>query len=400
MDGALPARARGLRHARPHAGEGATTFELFFDLVYVFAVTQVTDLISHEHGAEGVLHGLILFGMLWWTWCTFVWLGNQLRADVGLGAVGFGLALVGVFVIALAIPSAWDSAGEGLPGPVVLVSAYLFVRLVHLVVYTIAARDDAGLRRQIAISRLPLLVQAVLLVIGVVVGGQAQTALFAIAMLGEWLSVYLTSRHGSWRIYSASHWTERFELFVLIVLGESLVAVGVGAGEHPLTIPLLLAAGLGVVLAICLWWLYFDLVAAATGRRVAELAGTERIRIAFEAYVYGHFPLVAGVLLAAVGVEGALRLAGTDESLGAFYGLCLVGGVALHLIGHLIFDRRVQRARSVARACALVILVGLAPAIIRLPALGGLAAVTMVLVVLVVFERLYFTELRRQSRDA
>ena len=130
------------------------------------------------------------------------------------------------------------------------------------------------------------------------------------------------------------------------------MAVGVGAGEHPLTIPLLLAAGLGVVLAICLWWLYFDLVAAATGRRVAELAGTERIRIAFEAYVYGHFPLVAGVLLAAVGVEGALRLAGTDESLGAFYGLCLVGGVALHLIGHLIFDRRVQRARSVARACA------------------------------------------------
>ena len=161
MDGALPARARGLRHARPHAGEGATTFELFFDLVYVFAVTQVTDLISHEHGAEGVLHGLILVGMLWWTWCTFVWLGNQLRADVGLGAVG------------------------------------------------------------------------------------RETALFAIAMLGEWLSVYLTSRHGSWRIYSASHWTERFELFVLIVLGESLVAVGVGAGEHPLTIPLLLAAGLG-----------------------------------------------------------------------------------------------------------------------------------------------------------
>lgn len=316
MDGALPARARGLRHARPHAGEGATTFELFFDLVYVFAVTQVTDLISHEHGAEGVPHGLILFGMLWWTWCTFVWLGNQLRADVGLGAVG------------------------------------------------------------------------------------RETALFAIAMLGEWLSVYLTSRHGSWRIYSASHWTERFELFVLIVLGESLVAVGVGAGEHPLTIPLLLAAGLGVVLAICLWWLYFDLVAAATGRRVAELAGTERIRIAFEAYVYGHFPLVAGVLLAAVGVEGALRLAGTDESLGAFYGLCLVGGVALHLIGHLIFDLRVQRARNVARACALVILVGLAPAIIRLPALGGLAAVTMVLVVLVVFERLYFAELRRQSRDA
>lgn len=399
MEGASPASTRGRGRARPHAGEGATNFELFFDLVYVFAVTQVTELMSHEHGAEGVLHGLILFGMLWWTWCSFVWLGNQLRADVGLGAVAFGLALVGVFVIALAIPSAWDSSGEGLPGPTVLVCAYLFVRVLHLGIYTIVAQDDAGLRRQVAITRLPLLVQAVLLVIGVMVGGQVQTALFAIAMLGEWLSVYLTSRRGSWRIYSASHWTERFELFVLIVLGESLVAVGVGAAGHPLTISLLLAAGLGVLFAICLWWLYFDLVAPSTGRRVAELAGIKRIRLAFEAYVYGHFPLVAGVVLSAVGVEGALRLAGTDESLGAFYGLCLVGGMVLHLVGHLVFDRRVLRARNIARACALVALVLLTPAVIRLPALAALAVVTAVLVLLVVFERLHFSELRREYRN-
>lgn len=382
-----------------HAGEGATTFELFFDLVYVFAVTQVTDLMTHEHGFVGVLHGLILLGMLWWTWCAFTWLGNQVRADAGIGMIGFGLATVGVFVVALAVPDAWEHADGGLPGSAVLVCAYLLVRVIHLVVYGAAAQGDSGLRRQIAISWLPLVVMGGLLVLGTVLGGQAQTVLFAVAVLGEWLSIYLTSRRGSWRIHSAPHWTERFGLFVLIVLGESLAEVGVGAAEHPLTVPLLLAAGLGVGFAICLWWLYFDLVAPATEQRIAALEGAERVRVALEAYVYGHFPLVAGVVLAAVGIEGALRLADTTAPIGAFYGLCLVGGVVLHLTGHLIFDRRVLRARNIARISTLVALVALAPVIILLPALAALASVTAVLTALVVFERVHFAGLRRQYRD-
>ncbi|MCI0142583.1 low temperature requirement protein A [Arthrobacter bambusae] len=152
MDGTSPAPARGRRWpAGAHAGEVATAFELFFDLVFVFAATPVTGLMMHEHGVIGILHGLILLGMLWWTWCAFTWLGNQVRADAGIGMVGFGLATVGVFVVALSIPTAWEHADSGLPGPAVLVCAYLFVR----VVYTIAAQGDQGLRRQIAISWLP-----------------------------------------------------------------------------------------------------------------------------------------------------------------------------------------------------------------------------------------------------
>lgn len=400
MDDVTPTQARGRRwRASAHASEGATTFELFFDLVYVFAVTQVTDLITHEHGFVGVLHGLIVLGMLWWTWCGFTWLGNQLRADAGLGIIGFGLATIGVFVVAITIPQAWDSVDDGLPGPVVLVCAYLVVRVIHLVVYTVAAQGDAGLRRQIAISWLPLVGMGVLLAIGAVMGGQAQTILFAVAVLGEWLSIYVTSRRGNWRIHSASHWTERYELFVLIVLGESLVAVGVGAAEHPLTLPLLIAAGSGVGLAICLWWLYFDLVAPATERRIAELTGAERVRVALEAYVYGHVPLIAGVVIAAVGVEGALRSADVLEPIGAFYGLCLTGGVALHLVGHLIFDRRVLRARNIARMCTLLVLVALAPVLVLLPALATLAMVTAVLTALVIFERVHFAELRQRYRS-
>jgi low temperature requirement protein LtrA len=161
-------------------------------------------------------------------------------------------------------------------------------------------------------------------------------------------SIYLTSRSGSWRIHSASHWTERYALFVLIVLGESLVAVGVGAAEHPISVALLLAAGLGVGFAICLWWLYFDLVAPATERRVAELDGAKRVRLALEAYVYGHFPLIAGVVIAAVGVEGALQ-------------------------------------RFLPRSW-------------RFPALLALACVTVLLGGPVVFERVRFAELRDQYR--
>ncbi|MEU2612597.1 low temperature requirement protein A [Micromonospora sp. NPDC007271] len=400
MDGTSPAPARVRRwRARAHAGEGATTFELFFDLVYVFAVTQVADLMTHDHGAQGVLHGLILLGMLWWTWCGFTWLGNQVRADAGIGMAGFGLATVGVFVVAMTVPEAWSDADGGLYGPAVLVSAYLFVRVVHLVAYSIAAQGDVGLRRQIAISWLPLIVMGVLLLLGAAMGGELRTILFAVAVLGEWLSIYLTSRSGSWRIHSASHWTERYELFVLIVLGESLVAVGVGAAEHALSGPLLIAAGLGVGFAVCLWWLYFDLVAPATEQRVAELAGSKRVRVALEAYVYGHFPLIAGVVVAAVGVEGALHLAEKPEPVGAFYGLCPTGGVMLHMVGHLIFDRRVLRARNIARISTLLVLTVLSPVIVLFPALAALACVTFVLAALVVFERVHFAGLRQQYRN-
>ncbi|WP_372489683.1 low temperature requirement protein A [Arthrobacter bambusae] len=154
--------------------------------------------------------------------------------------------------------------------------------------------------------------------------------------------------------------------------------------------------GRGVGFAICLWWLYFDLVAPATERRIAELAGARRVRVALEAYVYGHFPLIAGIVMAAVGVDGTLRLADTPEPIGTFYGLCLAGGVILHLAGHLIFDRRVLRARNIARSSTILVLAALSSVIGLLSALAALASVTAVLAALVVFERVRFADLRQQ----
>ncbi|MET7775479.1 low temperature requirement protein A [Streptomyces mirabilis] len=129
-----------------------TTFELFFDLVYVFALTQVTAYMAHAHTGAGVLQGMLLLALLWWSWSAYAWLGNQARVDLGIVRAGMGLAMVGVFVAALALPEAWHDAPGGLAGPLVLTGAYLFVRCVHLVVYGLLARGDRALRRQVAID--------------------------------------------------------------------------------------------------------------------------------------------------------------------------------------------------------------------------------------------------------
>src|SRR5215216_2801724 len=250
-----------------------TTFELFFDLVYVFAATQVTGYMAHEHSGHGVVQGLLLLALLWWTWSAYAWLGNQARVDEGVLRVGMAVAMAAIFVVALTIPEAWHDAPGGLDGPLVLVGAYLLVRCVHFVLYTVAATGDRELRHQLAISSAPLLASAALLVPGALLGGWIQTLLFAGALLVDWGGVYLTAREGSWRLRSARYWTERHGLFIILALGESVVAIGAGAAQKAISAPLLLAAVLGVAAAVGLWWLYFDVASLAAEHRMLEAQG-------------------------------------------------------------------------------------------------------------------------------
>jgi low temperature requirement protein LtrA len=162
------------------------------------------------------------------------------------------IAMAAIFVVALTIPEAWQDAPGGLNGPLVLV------------------------------------------------GGWTQTLLFAAALLVDWVGVYLTSRHGNWRLRSAGHWTERHGELIILALGESVVAIGVGAASQPISAPLLLAAILGVAAAVGLCWLYFDVASLAAERRLLEAVGQARVRLALEAYTYGHFPIVAGIVVAAL----------------------------------------------------------------------------------------------------
>jgi low temperature requirement protein LtrA len=349
-------RARVLTVRRTDETHRATTFELFFDLVYVFAAIQITGYIFRAHSASGAAQGLLLLALLWWTWGGYTWLGNHARADEGVVRAAMAVATAAVFVVAVTIPEAWRDAPGGLHGPLVLVCAFLLVRCLHLTVYTIAARGDPTLRRQIAVSWGPTAAGAVLLVAGVLLGGAAQTLLFGAALVVDWGGVYLTSRRGGWRVHSAGHWTERHGLFVLLAIGESVVAMGVGAAEQTVGVPLILACVLGMALVLCLWWLYFEVIAIAAEERMAATSGQERAKMAIEGYTYGHFVLVAGVILAAVGVEGVIADADERTSVDGFYAVALFGGSALYLAGHLLFANRlhidVSRARVVANCGA------------------------------------------------
>jgi low temperature requirement protein LtrA len=394
ITGANKRRSAIVDSARPTSEDDtATTFELFFDLVYVFAMTQVTGYMVHAHDALGVLQGLLVLALLWWTWCAYAWLGNQARADTGVVRAAMAVAMVALFVVALTIPEAWDDAEGGLDGPLVLVGAYLLVRCVHLSVYAVAARDDPGLRRQLAISWGPTVAGAVLLVAGVLLGGQVQTVFFAGALVVDWGGIYLTSREGNWRIHSAPHWTERHGLFIILAIGESIVAIGVGAAGHPISAPLLAAGVLGIVAALCLWWLYFDVVSRAAENRLRDSQGQARVRMALEAYTYGHFPIVAGIIVGAVGVEGVLAHAGEGEPLGLFYAAALYGGFALYLAGHLLFKQRMYAALSVPRLVTVGVLLLALPAAFLSPLLG-LAGLVLVLGVLIDVETRRYAALR------
>ncbi|MEO3855394.1 low temperature requirement protein A [Acrocarpospora sp. B8E8] len=392
-------RVRVPKGVRP-TGEDhrATPFELFFDLVYVFAVTQVTGYMAEEHSAHGVLRGLLMLALLWGTWSGYTWLGNHSRADEGFVRAGMVVAMAAIFVVALTIPEAWRDGPGGLDGPLVLVCAYLLVRCVHLAVYAVAATGDTGLRHQIVITWLPMTAGAALLVSGALLGGWTQTLLFTVALLVDWLGIYLTARRGGWRLHSPAHLTERHGLFIILAIGESVVAIGVGAADRPISTPLLFAAILGVAVAVCLWWLYFDVVSLAAEHRLVEARGRARVDLAVEAYTYGHFPVVAGIVLAALGVEGVLAHASEGKPLGAFYALPLFGGLALYLAGHLLFERRMHGALSLPRLVATGVLLAAMPAAVVLPPLAGLTGSVAVLTALIVVETTRNAQARRTLR--
>ena len=378
--------------------DGVTTFELFFDLVFVFAITQVTAFMAHAGDGVGIVRGLLLLGLLWWTWGAYTWLANQARADEGLTRAGMIVAMAAMFVVALSIPEVWDDAPGGLDGPLVFVGAYVLARVVHLGVYTAAALGDEGLRRQIAITFVPMLSGAALLLAGALVGGGAQTALFAAALTVDLAGTYVTSKEGNWRIHSPTHWTERHGLFIILAIGESIVAIGVGAAQRPISVPILAGAVLGVLVSVCLWWLYFDLVSLAAEHVLLNATPAERVKIAIDAYSYLHYPLVAGIVLAALGVEEVLAHAGDTDALGSFAAAALAGGLALYLAGHLAFKRRLHRQLNVPRLAAAALLVVSIPLCATLPPLAALALVLAVLAGLVAVEGVVHADKRRVLR--
>lgn len=381
-----------------------TTIELFFDLVFVFALTQVTAYLAGHPDGQGALRGLLLLGILWWSWTGFAWVGNVVRADEGL-ARGVLVAVMGaMLVLSMAIPEAFSDAGaNGLSGPLVFAFAYLAVRTLHLSLYWVAGRGDPALLATLVRFTIPFLAGTATLVVAAFTSGTLQTVLWGLALVVDYGLVWAIGG-GGWRVVSAGHFAERHGLVVIIALGESLVATGIGASGLPLTWDVVVAGLLALTVVVCLWWLYFDIVALVAERRLAAAEGAERVAIARDSYTYLHFPMIVGVVFLALGLKKALGYAGDGELLTkGLTGMplwSLYGGVAAYLLAHVAFRLRNVGSVNRQRLALGLLLVAVVPLAAQVAVLWQLVLLAAPLTAVAAFETVAFRQWRAQVRAA
>ena len=366
-----------------------TALELFFDLVFVFALTQVTTLMADDPTWLGLLRGIAVLTVLWWAWVAYVWIGTTTDAEDGVARFVLLAAMAAMFVTALAAPHAFDRYG------VLFGVSYFVVRLLHVVMFRVVGRTMPEVGAAVARLAPGLLAGSSLIVVaGFLEPGWPRGVLWGLAVVIDVGSPLVAGTEG-WHL-SPGHFAERHGLVIIIALGESLVALGVGVASDELTPRIVAAVVVGFVSMACLWWLYFDVVAIAAERRFRTADVAERNNIARDSYNYFHLPMVAGIVLLALGLKKVF--AGLDSSLKPTIATALFGGVALYLLGHLLFRRRNMRTWNVQRAAAMALLLALIPVGVVAPAWVSLVLLTSVLVALVTYESLHFAAGRRALR--
>ncbi|WP_410620706.1 low temperature requirement protein A [Amycolatopsis sp. cmx-8-4] len=378
-----------------------STIELFFDLVFVYAITQTTQLMADHLSPLGVGQGLAMLAVLWWCWCSYAWLGTTIHVDHGIARLAMFGAMAVMFLVSLTIPEAFVDHPGGLFAPVLFVVCYALVRLLHLVAYLGAARHDPGLKRVLLRMFVGLLPSVVLLGVATALSGPWQLGLWVVALLVDYLNVYLTGPDG-WRLNSPAHFAERFGLIVIIALGESIVAIGIGIGALPMSWPVTGAAVCGLALAAGMWWTYFDVVARVSEHRLTRATGRERAKLATDSYTFLHLPLIAGIVLVALGLKKALLyVADTEhhapgEALHGVPAWTLTGGLALYLIALSSLRKRNLGSWNHQRLVIAVLLVAATPLLEHVPAAVLVLIVAAVVLALIAFERLQFAEWRKQ----
>jgi low temperature requirement protein LtrA len=325
--------------------------ELLWDLVFVFAVTQVTSLISHNLTWEGAGEGLLVLALIWWAWSAFVWAANATDPDGLTLRVALVVSMVAIFITGLAVPHAFGDDAT------VFAVSYALVRFVHLALYADASRRGNASWSAIAGFGTTVVIGMALLVAGSLFDGAPRTVLWIAAVAIDYAGpAWLTrERLAGLQAVAVAHFAERYGLFIIICLGESIVAIGLGAAGHELDFELISVVALSVLMVVGLWWTYFDRFADEAEERLRR--DDNPVLAAADGYSYLHLLLVAGIILFAVGVKSAI--AHVDEPLGDAARLCLCGGVALYLVGHAAFrlrmTGRVELAKVAAAAAALVV---------------------------------------------
>ena len=356
-------------HTSRRGDERVTPLELFFDLVFVLAITQCTAYIAHDPSWTGIGQAMLVLATLWWIWGGYAWLTSAVDPEAALVRLVMIAAMGALLVTALAVPGAFGDTA------IAFALAYGAVRVAHIGLFLIASRDLPDLRRSVLSLAVSSAIGVGLLVAASATDGVAQGALWIVALTIDVGGPYLFGVEG-WKI-EPSHFAERYGLVVIIALGESIVAIGVGA-EGALDAGVIVAAVLGVAVAAGMWWAYFGRVATEATQRLASLpSGAVQNSTARDAYSYLHFPMVAGIVLVAFGLKSTL--AHVHDPLDTIGAVGLLGGVALYLVAHVAFRARVLRTVAVPRLVIAALLVALIPVSGEITALGSLVGVVVLL---------------------
>ena len=367
--------------------ERVSTLELFFDLVFGFTITQLTAALSDDPTPRGLLRVVLMLGVIYYMYGGYAWLTNAVAADRAARRLLLLGGMAGYLVLALAIPQAF-SEGDAAFGV-----AYLVVVAVHAGLFT---RAGATHTVRAVIRLAPFNLGSALLVLAaVLVEGTPAYLLWAAAFALEWLTPILAGT-GGFRVAPA-HFVERHGLVVIVAIGESIVAIGIGAAGLPVDLALASVAVLGLLLAACLWWAYFggdDDTRAE--RALAAVPDDRRGWVAIQAFGYWHLVMLLGIIAMAAGLKDAIGHA--FDPLDLAHALMLSGGAALFLAGDLLFRRTLQLGPAALRATAAALALATVPVGLALSALAQLTTLVLVLAAALTLERRAARPSDRQPR--
>jgi low temperature requirement protein LtrA len=383
-----PVQEQGPTNVAAETERPVAPLELFFDLVFVFGFTQVTTVLSDNATWSGMGHALLILTALWWAWASYAWLTNTIETEVGIVLAAVLIATGAMFVAALAVPEAFGSHG------VVFGVAFLIVNAMQAALYTLGARGDRDLLDAV-LRVVPWVLggSALILVAGFVDGG-ARAGLWLAALVIGFVGPALRGVSG-FRVEPA-HFVERHGLIVIIAIGESLVAIGLGANGTRLDADVILAAVLGFVVATSFWLAYFDFFAIRGRQLLSARGGEDRIAVARDVYTYLHLPMIAGIVLFAFAMK--VTLAHLHDELGTIEAIALCGGPAVYLFAYVALRFRVSRTFGRGRLTAAIACALLIPVALVVPALVALALVTGVWVALHAYELIWWREARAEAR--
>ena len=370
-------------------GHRVTPRELFFDLVFVFAFTQVATLVANDPTFAGIGRGVLVLGALWWAWAAYAALTNVVDPEEGVVGVALLVALTAAFLAALVVPEVFEDEG------VLFGAAFLVVCAMHVALYALAARGNPDLLG--AVLRLaPWTIGGALLILAAGFTDGGRVWLWVAALAVTYVGAVLSGSTG-WHLHP-SHFAERYGLVVIIALGESFIAIGIGVNGTDIGLGEVIAAILGVLVATSFWLAYFDFFSIRGEQLLIASEGAERVALGRDVYAYAHFPMIVGIVLFAFAMKTIVGHVGDELDSVVAFALC--GGSALYLLTYSAIRARVERRVTLSRGrflAALAFLL-LLPVATVVPALAALALVTAVWVALHAYELVWWREARAQSR--